>query len=980
MVPVSCRVRRDGYLIVCVDGADGSHSVFPLMNRPRHCPRERVRAICCPRRVHRRIVASAMVARGRDGMLLGRSRESEELDRLLAAVRDRRGRVLVIAGEPGIGKTALLEHAVDVAFGFQVARAVGVESEMELPFAALHQLCIHLLVFADRLPGPQRDALGVAFGLTAEAAPDRFLVGLAVLSLLSDAARERPLLCVVDDAQWMDQASAGVVAFVARRLLAEPVGILIASRESGELFGGLPEMRLGGLLPADARALLESALPVPIDRAVGDRILADSGGNPLALLELPKALTPDELAGGFGVSAALPVAGRIEEGFRRRLMTLPSETRQLLLVAAAEPLGDPGLVQRAAEELGLGLAAAAAAEAEGLIVMGSRVAFRHPLVRAAAYRAGSPEERRAAHAALGRATDPDLDPDRRAWHRAQAALGPDEDTAGELERSAGRAERRGGLGASAAFFERAAALSRDGGLRSRRLLAAAQAKAQAGAFDAAEQLLASAAAGPLDPLQRAQADLLQGRIAFALSFGSDAPPLLLKAARELETLDAKVARETYLEAFAAALLAGRLPSGGVDLREISEAALGVLEPSLARSAVDRLLEGFSILITEGHAAGTPALRQAVQAFSNPGFLVEGELRWFWLAGHAAGLLWDYEGWDLVSARFVKFARRAGALGTLPIALNTRAGVELFAGQLVVAESLRDEVDAVSGLTGSRIAPYGSLGLAVFAGREAEAVELIEQGTADVTSRGEGVGLTFIQWASAVLYNSLGRYEEAMSAALRASDDSHAQRFSLWALPELIEAAVRAGQTKTATDALLRLSASTAASGTDWAAGVEACSRALLSSGATADRLYREAIEHLELTSLRVALARARLVYGEWLRRERRRRDAREQLRIAHQSFSRLRMDAFAERARTELEVSGETARRRVPETLDALTPREAQIVRLAAAGATNREIGAQLFISPSTVDYHLRKAFRKLGVRSRVQLAHRQLLLDPPGD
>jgi DNA-binding CsgD family transcriptional regulator len=904
-------------------------------------------------------------ARGSARKLHGRHDEREVLDRVLEAVRGGQSRVLVVTGEAGVGKTALLESAIMSASGFQVQRAVGVESEMELAFAALQQLCAPMLHRLERLPAPQQDALGVAFGLRAGDAPDRFLVGLAVLSLLSETARDQPLVCVVDDAQWLDRASAQALVFVARRLLAESVALVVATREPGDELGGLPKLAVEGLPDADARALLASALRVPLDERVRERLVAETRGNPLALLELPQGLTAAELAGGFGSLDGRGLSGRIEESFRRRFARLPAETRRLLLVAAAEPVGDPVLMWRAAQRLGIGVEAAA--ETDGLLAIGTRVTFRHPLVRSSVYRAALPEERRAVHRALGDATDPEADPDRRAWHRAQATSGFDEDVASELERSAGRAQARGGLAAAAAFLERAAALTLDPSPRAERALVAAQAKHLAGAPDAAVALLATAQAGPLDELQCARVDLLRAQVAFVVSRGRDVPPLLLKAAKRLEPLDIRLERETYLEALSAALVAGRLASGG-DVLDVAMAARAAPAACQAPGAADLLLDGLAVQIAEGDAAGAPTLKRALSAFRGEGISREAGLRWLSLGCRVAMDLWDDESWEVLSTRQVQLARDTGALAVLFIALRGRIGLHLQAGELAAAASLVEEVEAVAAATGNRFAPYDALALAVWRGREADASALILAGVEEVAARGEGMGLSIIRWASAVLYNSLGRYEEALAAAQQASAHPQELLFSTWGLVELIEAAVRSGSPEPAADALRRLSDKTRASGTDWALGLEARSRALLSDGKAAERLYREAIERLGRTRIRAELARAHLLYGEWLRRQKRRLDAREQLRTAHELLSRFGMEAFAERARIELAATGEHARKRTADTRDDLTPQEAQISRLAAEGGTNQHIAAQLFISPSTVDYHLRKAFRKLGVKSRHQL------------
>jgi DNA-binding CsgD family transcriptional regulator len=907
-------------------------------------------------------------------MLLDRLPERAALSQLLDAARAGRSGVLVMRGEPGIGKTALLEHAVESAAGLRVVRVAGVESEMELAFAALHQLCAPMLDKLAALPDPQREALGVAFGLDTGAAPDRFLVGLAALSLLSEAAEQQPLLCVIDDAQWLDRASAQALGFVARRLLAEPVALVFATRAPGEEFRGLPELAVGGLREGDARELLSSVIRGPLDERVRDRIVAETRGNPLALLELPRGVTPAELAGGFGLPSVPGVpgvpgpSGRIEDSFRRRLKVLPAATQRLMLVAAAEPAGEPALVWRAAERLGIGAEAAWPAADAGLLTIGERVTFRHPLVRSAVYRAASPPERRAAHQALAAATDPRADPDRRAWHRAQAAPGPDEDVACELERSAGRAQARGGLAAAAAFLERAAALTLDPARRAGRALAAAQATYQAGAFDAALGLLGTAEAGPPDQLRRARADLLRGQIAFSSSRGSDAPPLLLKAARQFEPLDSRLARETYLDAMAAAQFAGRLALGG-SAREVAEAARAAPSPPQPARPPDLLLDGLALLVTEGYPAGAPVLRQAVSAFRGTDLSTEEGLRWLWLASYAAGIVWDYPSWDVLSDRQVTLARDAGALIALPIALSTHAGVHLFAGEFTEAAAMVAQAESVAEVTGSSLAPYGTLALAVFRGRQAEAAQLIQAATDDAGRRGEGGGLSSVQWADAVLCNSLGRYEEALAAAQRASEDSPAVRFAGWALVELVEAAVRSAVPERAAGALQRLSGIARACPTDWALGAEARSRALVSDGAAAEILYREAIDRFGRTRLRVDLARAHLLYGEWLRRQRRRRDARDQLATAYQIFDSVGAAAFAERARIELRAAGGHARQQTIETPDTLTAQEALIARLAGDGASNPEIAAQLFLSRATVAYHLRKVFTKLGISSRSQLA-----------
>jgi len=840
---------------------------------------------------------------------------------------------------------------------------------MELAYAALHQVCGPLLGWLERLPGPQRDALGVAFGLRAGQAPDRFLVGLAVLNLLSEVAAERPLLCVVDDAQWLDKASAQALAFAARRLLAEPVALIFAAREPTEEFTGLPEQLVRGLEDADARVLLGSYLSVLLDQQVYDRIMAEMRGNPLALLELPRGLTPGELAGGFGLPSAPGLPGRIEQSFRWRCEALPPAVRQLLLVAAAEPAGDPLLVWRAAGRLRIPPDAAGAAEASGLLVIGARVMFRHPLVRSAVYRAAPPQDRRAVHQALAEATDPGADPDRRAWHLAEAAPGPDEEVAGELERSAGRAQARGGVAAAAAFLDRAVALTLDPARRADRALAAAYAKLQVGAFDAALGLLVTAEAGLLDERQRARADLLRGQIAFVSSRGMDAPPLLLKAARQFEPLDPAMARQTYLEALSAALFAGHLGVGS-GAREVAEAARWAPPAPHPAGGPDLLLDGLALLITEGYATGVPVLKRALRAFRSERISnVEG-MRWAWFASHTAVILWDCKTWRLLSARQVSLARDAGALVELSAALNALSVVLAWTGDFAAAAALIAERQEIVDAAGSQFYfhPFGALQLAAWRGDEAKATALIERSLPTAVSRGAGMAVVSTQWATAVLYNGLGRYEKALAAAQQVNEYGNELWYSL-VLPELIEATVRSGHAARASEALDRLVETTRAAGTDWALGTEARSRALLASGQTAEDLYREAIDRLGRAGLRVELARAHLLYGEWLRRQRRRGEARDQLRAAHEIFVSAGAGAFAERARIELRATGERAPKRTAETRDVLTAREAHIARLAGRGATNPEIAAQLFISPATVAYHLRKVFAALGISSRSQLA-----------
>jgi DNA-binding CsgD family transcriptional regulator len=902
---------------------------------------------------------------GRAG-LRGRGSECALLDELVAAIRRGESQSLVLRGEAGIGKTALLEYLIASAPDATIVRAVGVQSDMELPYAALHQLCGPLLDRLEALPAPQRQAMEIVFGVTVGEAPDRFLVGLAVLSLFSEVGEQRPLLCVVDDAQWLDQASALTLAFVARRLLAEPVAIIFAAREPGHELQHVSELEVFGVHDSDARALLSSAVPFKLDERVRDRIIAETRGNPLALLELPRGLTARQLAGGFGLLGAQALTGRIEESFVRRLEALSDDARRLLLVAAAEPVGDRLLLWRAADRLGIRPAAAEEAEADGLLAIGEWVRFRHPLVRSAVYRTASGEQRREVHLALAEATDVSVEPDRRAWHLATAAAGPDEAVAAALEQSAGRAQARGGLAAAAAFLHRSVVLSADPKQRVRRALDAAQASLDAGMFEGALKLLASVEASTPDELQAAHAELLRGQIAFASSMGTTAPPLLLKAAQRLERLDPDLARETYLDAWGAALFAGRFASAG-SLVEVSRAAASAPRPARPLQASDLLLDGWAALFTEGRAAAAPLLRRATALFADEASPVQENFRWGWMTTIPPNILWDEDSWHAISARHLKEARDAGALARLPIDLADWGIFAAWCGDFEAAAVAIAEAEAITTATGTHIAPYAQLLLSALRG-QSDASPLIESTIRDAETSGQGLGVQWAEWTSAILFNGLGRYDRALASAQRAAEETPQLQVAPWASTELIEAAVRTARPDLAADALKLVIEATAASSTDWGRGMQARCRALLSEGESAERLHREAIERLGRTRRRPELARAHLLYGEWLRRENRRVDARVQLRAAHDQFASIGMEGFADRARAELQVTGEKVRKRAVETRDDLTAQERQIAALARQGLSNAEIGARLFLSPRTVEWHLHNVFGKLGIRSRREL------------
>jgi DNA-binding CsgD family transcriptional regulator len=902
-------------------------------------------------------------------VLRGRLVECAVLDRLRDGARAGRSGVLVVRGEAGVGKTALLEYAIGSASDMRVLRGSGVESEMELAFAALHQLWAPLLDRLEGLPAPQRAALEITFGLREGPAPDRLFVGLAVLGLLAEAAEERPLLCVIDDAQWLDRASAQALAFVARRLLAESAVILFAVREPIRELAAMPELVVEGLRDSEARELLTSVVPGRLDQRVADQLVADACGNPLALLELPRGLAPADLAGGFGLPEALPLEGRLEDRFLQRLEALPADTRRLLLVAAADPTGDPALVWRAAARLGLTGAALEPLAGADLVEVGARVRFRHPLVRSAVYRAAASDERRRVRAALAEATDPRVDPDRRAWHLAEATVGPDESVADALERAAIRAQGRGGLAAAAAFLERAAALTPDPIRRAQRALAAAQAKYEAGALDDALALLATAETGGVDDLQRARVHLLRAQIAFAVQRGGDAPALLLEAARELEAVDPDRARTTYLEALEAARFADRL-ARGTDVVEVSREALAGPAPRRPPRPPDLLLQGMATLPIDGHAAAVPILKAALGAFREQPMLPPEESRWLSFACRAAWDVWDEESWRLLATRELQRARDAGALTAMPLLLTSLSYLQVLCGELSAAELLLDEIRTITAATGIPAHRYVEIWLAALRGRGPELLALVEDFTTDAQARGEGFALGFAGQAVAVLNNGLGRHGEAFAAVREAVDVAPYSELSTPStVAELVEAAARAGDRRTAERALERLTLSTRPSGGDWALGVGARSRALLSDGDAAERLYQEAIERLRRTRVRVQLARSHLLYGEWLRRERRRLDARDQLRTALELFTSMGVEAFAARAERELLATGERVRKRRIETREQLTAQEIQVARLAREGLSNADIGARLFISQHTVAYHLRKVFSKLGVTSRNQLA-----------
>jgi DNA-binding CsgD family transcriptional regulator len=898
-------------------------------------------------------------------ILLGRRAERAQLDRLLAAVRAGESRVLVVRGDAGVGKTALLDYAANSAKDLHCLLAVGVESEMELAYAALHQLCAPVLDRLATIPAPQREALQIVLGLRAGGPPDRLLVGLAVLSLLSEVSEERPLLCVVDDAQWLDRASAQVMGFVVRRLMAEPVAFLFGARESMQELANLPALEVTGLRDADARLLLAPVFRYIRDERTRSRIVAEARGNPLALLEFPQGLAIAELTGHDERRSEQPLARHLEDSFLARIEELPDAARLLLLLAAAEPTGDAALTWRAASQLGINVDTATGGLFKTFLRIDDRATFRHPLVRSAVYRGATTADRRRVHLALAAVTDQQLEPDRRAWHLASGADGPDEAVAQELERCAGRAQARGGLAAAAAFLQRSVALTEEIPLRVGRALMAARAGLHAGEFDLALRMVIVAEAGATAESERAHAQLLRGQIAFASGQSRDAIRVLLSAASSLQALDLPTARATYLEAWSAAVLAGE-SGGDTSLLAVSTAAAN-LPPAADPGPADILLEGLVTLITAGRVAAAPLLRRTMAAFASPDASVEDVLRWGWLMGNPPSVLWDEQQWYAISLRQVDLMRSAGALGRLPLALSSMAMVLAWRGDFDLAATATAEVDAVIEVTDSRIAPFGDMMVAALRGREEDAIAILES----AAEPAEGLALQFTRWASSILFNGLGRYDQAFVAARQASVELPELFISAWALPELVEASVRSDNVAVGRDALDRLAEAATAGDTDWVRGVEARSRALLSDGDVAERHYREAVERLGRTQLRPELARTHLLYGEWLRRQGRRLDAREQLHTAHDLFGTIGMEAFAERALRELQATGERVRKQTvgASATDTLTPQERQIALLVRGGLSNPEVGARLFLSPRTVEWHLRKIFAKLSITSRKQLA-----------
>jgi DNA-binding CsgD family transcriptional regulator len=912
--------------------------------------------------------------------LVAREDELAEIARLLASVRDGLSAIIVLRGEAGIGKTALLDAAMASADDLVVVRVVGIESEIELGFSALHQVLNRFANGIDALPRPQAGALGAAFGLTDDSAPDLFLVGLAALTLLSNAAARRGLLIIIDDAQWLDRESATVLGFVARRLFAERIGLLVAFREPSELqlaFDGLPSVTVGALQKQASLELLALCVVAPIASHVRERILADAGGNPLALLELSQELSQDQLAGTELLPEPLAVGRQLEARFLRRVRGLPPETQTLLLVLAAEPTGDHILVRSAARQLGVGDDANVPAEAANLLSLGPPIDFRHSLIRSAVYHGATGADRRRAHEALAAAIDVDRDPDRRAWHRAAATGVPDEDVANELERAANRAQNHGGYAASAALLARAAQLTPEPSRRALRFLGAARADITAGSSVRAHANLALARPGLRDAALVAQSRRLEATILFVdVSLGSrgsssglgrheEIVSIMVNAALALGPLDMRVARETVLDAFPMAIYFETLTS--TSIADVGRAAKSLKLPSdIAPSSLDLVLDALAELFAEGFGSAVPLLRRGVAAVrADPE--VPGFSRRMRLGCWAALALSDDDAVRALAGESAAVSRDRGELQVLAEALNYLGWSEVRVGSLSAADVYFTESNGIEAfLRRSGLAEANKLIVSAWRGREAvvrAAAPILEKGARDL-----GLGLVVALTESAVMLLELGLGNYHAASERPTGELGGDVALGAFRAADVIEAHARGGDRDVAYSALAWLSERALANESPLDLGLLARSRALLGADSEAEAHFREAVVRLGASGGSLHLARAQLLYGEWLRRQNRRVDARSQLTAAVDVFESMGIKGFAERARIELLATGARARRRIDETRHDLTPQEEQIARLAADGATNPEIAARLFISANTVEYHLRKVYRKLDIKSRRDL------------
>jgi DNA-binding NarL/FixJ family response regulator len=908
-------------------------------------------------------------------VLLGRRAERAAIDRVLDAARSGFSGTVVLRGGPGVGMSTLLQYAVASAPDLRVCGIAGVESEISMEFGGLHQLLVPFLPRLDGLPPPQRSALRVAFGQEAGPPPERFLVGLAALTLLSQAAEEQPLLCIIDDAHWLDPESAQVLGFVARRLCADRVGFIAAVGEPAaqRVFEQLPTITVDGLPDAEARELLTSVAAGALNAQAVDRILADTRNNPLALVELGTEYTADQLSGRAVQPEPLPLGQRLQEHFLRQVRSLPPDAQAFALLAAADPGGDRARLWRAAVQAGID-PDAASAETAGAGVLefpGNAVRFRHPLLRSAVYHGANAADRRQAHRAWSEAGLPDL----RVWHLAAAAVIPDEELAAELQDTAERAGTRGGYAARAALLRRSADLTPDDARRAEREVALAEARLMAGDPAGAQKILDGALPRPASVTACCRAQRLEGAIRFAQGNAAESARILASASNALVD-DDRMARDTMLLALQAAIWAGPAQT-----REIAAAArVFPRVPGASASVSDLLLEGYSARFTLGYEASIPPFRAAVTALLADDLDPAVGLRWFALGTAAAGSLWDDQATFDLSDRWEKMARTAGAFTTLPVALAFHALSDCQAGHFRDAEARWAEMAEILAVSrGPGVLGVNSHSNGLLLACRGHLTEARAAGLAQIhesSGRGQGGPADIGRYIVALADLFGGDYAAAMSYAQTVTEDDPAYTAEA-TLPELVEAAVRAGDYDAAATARKTLSERALAAGTPWALGLRARCEALQAEGADAEGYYLESISQLERCRMAVDLARTHLLYGQWLRRAKRRRDARHELRTAHDMFAAMGADRFGEQAAAELRATGERARARTPETAVDLTPQETRVADLAAAGASDSEIAAQLFISPSTVDYHLRKVFRKLQVTSRTQLAG--LLRSGPG-